>query len=1292
MADRSRISALAIVLAPSLLWAQPRAVAPASQLSAIVGALASAASAGPAPLALGTLAPAASAVPAPLAIGAAELEKLSLLSRRLASVVPTGAPAAAFQPATALAPAKAWEPLRAELASLSSREIEDLPQDEVHALAQRVMDRVLGLESAERGALDAAPTAAADASLGRGSLARHRPASARAPAAVEGPLVRVSPNPSQHGVTGRFLVDGSPAGVPVTVPQAAGLAAAVARSFAPGVLRDASLTRITIVADPAQLPVLAASPSGKVRRKTSGRITVDTDGDYRQVYLPKDVLGPRLAPPSPLPAVPFRAEDGVELEVPRRHEPRIGARLESGASVFVGGLISVSAEPPEGFFAASSQADFAKRGRRVTSAAEAEAWVYRVPDARRSSYFDFQHASPDRPEDSPRDAKFKIAAGIGPAHDPASPGGDEADLLWLGDEQHGALDGLLKDLERPDASLGELLEHQGFGLRLSPNTVALSGLDKAHALTKEGFNALETDPKLYRRVFSTEYDAYLATLFEPPAGPKAKATYLLATSRGCSQGCAICCSGGLSQFQYFDEERMLAELRKLSADAGLKPNDVANVFFVDSNFNNSPARLVRFAELYAASELAGRFRFFVRHNTVNGFLKPDAEGVKRPNRELIAAYATLGIREVFMGVDAYDDAGTLTLKTNRVQLARLGTNARPTYTYAELRELIRAFETAALSAKGFFLTNNPWVGDLDRVDSWFNLLELWLENPHFSIDTREREVLRLKPFAGSPITEVAERRGLPVIEEGRFSAKGPLGALDELMEFSALGRPRAKAGAGAALAEFRASLAKVRAAALGAADDQARSEEDRKAARLVLRKLLERERNLEPQLSGLKEPEAEALLAELRDFRSKNRALEPFDPAEQRRAFGAASSSLIEGLAELENVARPAISRGYRPELSSVAGPHTLKQVPDYLADNLGHEALAAVRGSESPFLLVVGDGRTARAAAQGTGWKLLERLAKREGFHQVYRARAPGGKPGFAVVRINGDDRVTHLQSLLALAGLPGERLTTIGKSVSWKTDYLRTFKQFGPAPDAVLYGFANTAVEQILLRNKLRNALYFFGLSSNYDFKRSPLREDEHDLAHLMVQELFLENGKRVWLLHCMYGDLAKDLLEAVIEHGARNIAFLGTAGVLTADGRVLDILTPAHRVRADGSREPLDWLTPVAGARRAGGYLRVATPNIETEAWRRSSVKRGATVTEVELGYVLDIMRKHPEVRFRAGLVVSDVLAGDGRSDMTEWGLRQLRRLLPAIGKVLDQILEQSGSGPYRVKRYRTVPLAS
>ncbi len=116
--------------------------------------------------------------------------------------------------------------------------------------------------------------------------------------------------------------------------------------------------------------------------------------------------------------------------------------------------------------------------------------------------------------------------------------------------------------------------------------------------------------------------------------------------------------------------------------------------------------------------------------------------------------------------------------------------------------------------------------------------------------------------------------------------------------------------------------------------------------------------------------------------------------------------------------------------------------------------------------------------------------------------------------------------------------------------------------------YGFANTAVDAVLLRNRLLNRERFATMAANYDRRKRAASDGEHDMAGVRFHVLDLSSGKRVWIFPCLYGDLSRELLEALVEHGARNIVSMGTAGAISGR-KVGDVLVPSEILRADGRR---------------------------------------------------------------------------------------------------------------------------
>ncbi len=391
---------------------------------------------------------------------------------------------------------------------------------------------------------------------------------------------------------------------------------------------------------------------------------------------------------------------------------------------------------------------------------------------------------------------------------------------------------------------------------------------------------------------------------------------------------------------------------------------------------------------------------------------------------------------------------------------------------------------------------------------------------------------------------------------------------------------------------------------------------------------------------------------------------------------------------------RPVSVQGYPPEVAVISpgAGHTVKDLDAFLRDNLGAETVKAARRGRTPFLISVGEGRAALAKVRELGWTVGERVAKKEGYHQIFRARNPEGRSAFVFQRVNGGDRVLHAASLLKLAGAPGSQVRTIGRSHSWREHYKKVFAEVGHVPDLVVYGFANTAIDASLLRNAFKNGRHFVTLARNYKRKLAAIAGnpvDAHDLDGMSMQVLELADGRKIWFLHCMFGDLARDLIGAAVDHGAKSVAFIGSAGSLESGARMGEIVVPEKRRRADGSEESLGRLPSIPGLERRGTYLRVPTPNVGTKPWTRKARAAGVDLIESELGHVLDELALHPEVRLQAALVIAEAVFGPDGRDMTEWGLRDLRKLLPSLNKVLDAALG-ARSEDWVVKSYAVVPL--
>lgn len=384
----------------------------------------------------------------------------------------------------------------------------------------------------------------------------------------------------------------------------------------------------------------------------------------------------------------------------------------------------------------------------------------------------------------------------------------------------------------------------------------------------------------------------------------------------------------------------------------------------------------------------------------------------------------------------------------------------------------------------------------------------------------------------------------------------------------------------------------------------------------------------------------------------------------------------------------PEVTRsGYRSEVAGMdlAGPHTIHDLGAYLADNLGEQTLRAARASKLPFVLCVGDGAETMARLAAAGWTIFDEVSKREGYHGVFLAKDREGRQAYLITRVNGDDRVVHLHSLLKLAGVGANRISTLGETRSWKPEYLVKFGEMGYVPDLVVYGFGTTALRAILERERIANAgallkLYRASVARKAKFGGS-------DLANFPIYILRFRNGKTAWIFQNMYGDLSLQLLEALSEHGAKKFVYLGTAGALHSGFNVGDLVIPERVVGPDGKARALDWLEKVSDVPVKGTYQRVSTPNLETREWTERSIKSGVDLIDVELGHWIEYAKRNPALELTPVLAVSDVLTGPNHRDMTKWSDEDRLRLRDTFLRVIGASLGFKSPADYGVAKFQS-----
>jgi hypothetical protein len=334
-----------------------------------------------------------------------------------------------------------------------------------------------------------------------------------------------------------------------------------------------------------------------------------------------------------------------------------------------------------------------------------------------------------------------------------------------------------------------------------------------------------------------------------------------------------------------------------------------------------------------------------------------------------------------------------------------------------------------------------------------------------------------------------------------------------------------------------------------------------------------------------------------------------------------------------------------------LAGPHTVRHLEEYVEDNLGADTVAWVHQGK-PAVVAVGEGQERLRELTAQGWELGAEVSKEVGFHQVRRARTPKGQEVMLVWRVNGEDRTDHLHSLLRLAGAEDTHVGTVGSTRRYQDDYLKKFSSLGEPPELVVYGMAKTAAMSVLSAHPVGNAGRLWDLFSRRGAPAAGPSSVRSDMAGFTMERMRLRDGRSIWFIPPLYGDLSKDLLDALLEFGVKKFNFVGTAGGVDPKLQVGQVLSPRQQLLPDGAREELDWLMPTRGAQAGGTYQRVTTPNLETRQWAEQKHAQDVDLVEVELGYWLEATRQRKDVELRVQTVISDVVQGPNHRDMTEW----------------------------------------
>lgn len=330
---------------------------------------------------------------------------------------------------------------------------------------------------------------------------------------------------------------------------------------------------------------------------------------------------------------------------------------------------------------------------------------------------------------------------------------------------------------------------------------------------------------------------------------------------------------------------------------------------------------------------------------------------------------------------------------------------------------------------------------------------------------------------------------------------------------------------------------------------------------------------------------------------------------------------------------------GYDDELKNLdaSQPHTVKNLPKWVNDNLG-----VSKGRR--FFLAEGDTEEARATLVTDGWTIREAYDKETGFHQIFDATTPNGEIVHLVLGANGASRVVHLQSFLKLAGVPSEDVFTRRGFRSWKPEYRAAFDALGHVPDLVVYGLTRPSMRALIGEDAP-----VFGK----DFNKTP--DARNDISRRPMKVVELEDGRKIWFFMPLFGELAGDLMEAVLEHGSKNIAVMSAAGSL------------------DPKSNLGDWFQP-----REGSHHTMATSNTQTQAWVEDMTRRGVRTVDMEHAHIAAAAAAHPDARVTIDYLISDVMTGPKRTDLTEVRIGRIAGLVDRAGMIIARALNLMPGG--------------
>ena len=362
--------------------------------------------------------------------------------------------------------------------------------------------------------------------------------------------------------------------------------------------------------------------------------------------------------------------------------------------------------------------------------------------------------------------------------------------------------------------------------------------------------------------------------------------------------------------------------------------------------------------------------------------------------------------------------------------------------------------------------------------------------------------------------------------------------------------------------------------------------------------------------------------------------------------------------------------------------PHTINKIPEYLNANMGSKTIELARDRNLKFEIHIGDGKEVIQALTASGWKIIERIVNPQGFHEVFHAISPTGEERILITRVNGKDRLTHVETLLKMMGISKDRVQIRGRIKSWGPRYDKLFKKY-PKPDAVFIGGTFSIENIVTLKGHTISRQIAVPKPASDSSGRG-------DLDGMTLKIIELNNGKRIWVLNNLYGDIIFDLVASLEKLSIPIMVYTGTAGATSADFKVGELVSPVADL-SGGTEEGLGWLAKLPSVTNKGSYKHVSTPNLENRNWLYRTIEQKVDIVEVELKYLFSILKRRPDIKTYVALLISDVVVGSNHSDYTEWGSQQqISEFKARIKRVMLEVMNFNVESDLDAREIIKVPL--